>query len=352
MRPTRMLSRLPFAVRQKMKELPQAEDGAAAYGAFGFRSARGMDEMPGLAQQSPEATLANLTASLTYNGKRMDEKRGWGSGTGIVDMDGIKEDYEGTDYWRVNVGQDLAEKAGEEGLEKWIEDRKEEIDLKAPYKPIPSTHEREDLPPYLHWMVPPKRVRLELKMKEDARRLKKTPEFDLSAAQKRVLQMMYDGLENATAAFPIPIHGSRENFCITHIECVQWKSKEQWVVCWKLVLDPSQRPQYDALLSSTASKLVFKWGRMIRDYYAPCRSLVPVLQFLYDDGSIPYRPSYIEKNLYRTSRGEAPIPLYGRNKELWGMQPIRDNSIGVRANKETQEDPVRNFLLEARRELG
>eukprot|EP01064_Diplonema_japonicum_P007846 TRINITY_DN1546_c2_g4_i1.p1 TRINITY_DN1546_c2_g4~~TRINITY_DN1546_c2_g4_i1.p1 ORF type:complete len:366 (+),score=85.66 TRINITY_DN1546_c2_g4_i1:60-1100(+) len=338
--------------RAKLGPNDHEEKGGAAFGAFGFKSARGQDEFAGFSKQSPDARISNMFNPMNRMGREMDEKHGLGKpGQNPNSVSRVVEDFENTDFWRVNHSQELHEHAGAEGIETWIENRKEEIDISSPYKPIPSTHEREDLPPYMHWMVPPKRVRLELKMKEDARRFQKTPEFDLTEHQKRKVQLMFDGLESATAAFPIPVKGSRENFCVTHIECLNWKSHEQWLVCWQLVTNPSERSRYEDLLGSTSSKLLLKWGKLIRDHFGPCQNFTPLMQFKYDDGSIPYKRSVIEDNLIRSARGQAPRPMIGKNKELWGMQPVREHTKANPASS-PEHDPVRKFLLEARRELS
>ncbi|KAJ9464018.1 hypothetical protein DIPPA_12916 [Diplonema papillatum] len=355
----------PKGARPLQKGRPPLRDGKVeprgergGFGALGREGAKARDEMPGHTRGSPEARTADFMSRLNLRGAEMDRRRSWGrdrsdQGEGQhrdIKFDPGEEKLKDSDFWRLNYSHDLNDHAGEEGIGVWKEAMSGDIRLASAksQKKYAVSQERTDVSPYMQWLVPPKRVRLENVLRERVMHLRKTPEYDMTPGQLKAVQRMWDGLETATAKFPLPFPEARENFCITHIECVDWNSREKWAVCWKLVLDDEQRPEYERALSGG---VVSKWSKIIRHHFNPsAKGFMPQIGFTYDEGSIPYKQSIIEQNIERSQSSRAPLPMHGYNKDLWGIT-VEHQSLKQRKEKQNV-DPVRDFLLEARAALG
>eukprot|EP00756_Hemistasia_phaeocysticola_P049186 Hpha_TRINITY_DN23628_c0_g1::TRINITY_DN23628_c0_g1_i1::g.57609::m.57609 len=311
-------------------------------GMLGFETNRLRDTFPTRSKGSPDQQVARFIGDLNTRGIEMGIAHGWEPEPGArlpemvqnahmqVGDPSVIEEGGVTDEWRISYGERMANHAAEEGLGLWREQKRGEIDARELQKTrrLPKTFERTDLPSWMHWTVPPKRVRLEHWFQEKARQLKKTPEFDLSPFQRRMLDKMWNGLEKAIMHNPLPFAGSRENFAVTHIECLRWNSLELWLVCWKLVLDESEKARYESILRGS---IVSRWGMHVREHWGKVGSkmLTPVFHFTYDDGTIPYKPTLMEENIMRASKGLAPKPMNNVPREQWAMNVTKDDIDGT-----------------------
>eukprot|EP01065_Artemidia_motanka_P016708 TRINITY_DN20312_c0_g1_i1.p1 TRINITY_DN20312_c0_g1~~TRINITY_DN20312_c0_g1_i1.p1 ORF type:complete len:381 (+),score=88.12 TRINITY_DN20312_c0_g1_i1:65-1144(+) len=305
--------------------------------ATGMETAQNRDVFPTRHKYSAESTVHRQVGRLTARGPQMDAKHGWDLAAAVNQyrqvQDPAKTEQPGTgDAWRFNWGQEMTNQAGREGLELFLQQKRGELRQAAiaKQKPIPSTADRTDIAPWMHWTVPPKKVRLELFLAERARRLQKTPEYDLNGFQKAMLQRMNRLLEKAIMFNPLPFPNSRENFAITHIECVYWHSLELWIVCWCLTLDESQRPRYENILNGSISS---RWAQYVRMHWGRVgsRMLIPVLHFHYDDGAIPYKRSIVERNIDRVRQGLSPLPMDRVPREQWGLNVTPQELKGATA---------------------
>eukprot|EP01061_Rhynchopus_euleeides_P010695 TRINITY_DN20206_c0_g1_i2.p1 TRINITY_DN20206_c0_g1~~TRINITY_DN20206_c0_g1_i2.p1 ORF type:complete len:370 (+),score=77.65 TRINITY_DN20206_c0_g1_i2:52-1161(+) len=351
-----------IAARQKSVNLVNTPD-VESQGTKGKDSANVSDIIPGMAKKSHIGSATAFLGRMQQKQGRMLEQQGWGASRTHEDgqfrdvgFDSYKtEDFGKQQGTAFNISKDVHDVAGQKGLRLWKEENSSEIRATTHSRRYVATQERTDLPPQMQWMVPPKHLRLENVLKERERRLQKVPEYDLSPHLARSVQKMWDGLEVALIQAPLPFERSRENFCITHIHCAQERSEELWLVCWKLVLDESQRSKYQKMLEGG---VVGKWAGLIKRYTNPSeKNFKPIMRFVYDDGTIPFKASVIEQNIRRAEKGLPPIEKgAGLNEPVWESAPasvIHDiyavrNPSDRDKQKSPEKDRVAQYLQEAR----
>ena len=336
------------------------------YGGLGKEAFGMTDMLPDQAKQSDVGAATNFLARKNRKSTHMLEKQGWGKDR-EAHSDGAFRDLSHGSHLSEdlsknvpginrNVVKDIHDEAGERGLEAWKEANQHEMRATHHTKRYVATQDRDDIPAYMHWMVPQKHVRLEQTMQENERRFLKTPEYDLPPTLAAAVQKMWDGLEVALVRFPLPFHKSKENFCITHIECCQTKSEELWLVCWKLTMDASQRAQYEKVLSGT---VLGKWSSLIHRVTAPShKGFKPIMRFVYDDGTIPFKETVLERNISRAHKGLPPIEVQGGVVEPeWqhSSAGVVHDIYAARHPRKSENEPigggqdkVQSFLEEAR----
>ena len=312
----------------------------------GLQSGRMRDEVPGLHENSEESRAMKLMGGMERRRHVMDDKRGWGDRGSIYDHKRLSDVVEdtSTDSWRVNFSQDIANLSGQQGINQWKEEQKAAI-LQKENKSTgirKKIFQRDDLPPWMDWNVPPKRIRLQHTMDMRADWLKKTPDFDLSREQTNILQKVFEGLEIAFTHNPLPLLNFKEKICVTHCECPNWDAKDAWLILWKLVIDdtPERVAEYKRALEGG---VISVWGKILaRQKITQYRQPI-VLKFVHDDGTIPYKRGLVDLNIQLANRGLAPKTVAGSTDHLQQATSF---------NKSSTVEPVKQFLLETRKRFG
>ena len=328
-------------------------------GAMGFQAGRLKDMSPTRGAGSDQTSSANFLANLRRRPHAGDERRGWGKNRpndegqfrDVGFQSNLHEDL-ATDQGRVDHVQDVRDTAGQRGLEAWKKQHSGDMRASASPKRYPKVSERQDLPAWQQWLIPPKSVRLEHVLDERERRLQKTPDYDLMPHVQHSVQKIWDGLEVAMVKYPLPFARARENFCVTHVECLNTRSLELFIVCWQLTMDQSERSKYHTMLGGALNT---KWAHVINKHFDPSggKSLRPQLRFVYDDGTIPFKASIVEQNLMRAQRGLAPLDEPAPySDDLWSITSSLTSEKARRRMSHEQsnegDDPVSKFLAEAR----
>eukprot|EP01060_Flectonema_neradi_P030418 TRINITY_DN4419_c0_g2_i2.p1 TRINITY_DN4419_c0_g2~~TRINITY_DN4419_c0_g2_i2.p1 ORF type:complete len:376 (+),score=43.52 TRINITY_DN4419_c0_g2_i2:144-1271(+) len=285
----------------------------------GLQSGRMRDEVPGLDNRSGEAKTMRLLGQMEKRKYQIDERHGWGDRGSVYDHRRLSDipENNASDAWRVHYGQDIANYVGEEGINKWKADNQALLNqaaLKAT-NPNKKIFERDDLPPWMDWNVPPKRIRLENTLNHMEPTIHKTPDYDLSRYQTDILERVFRGLEVAFTHNPLPVLNFKENMCVTHCECTNWGARDFWFIMWKLVLDDSPR-RVEEYKRALQGGVLSVWGKVLANYEITQYKMPIVLRFVYDNGTIPYKQGIVDINAELAARGLAPKTVVGPTDHL------------------------------------